>query len=92
MTAPSQNGGPVVNRHKSFYSVPRWCRMHPMEHFDGMGGCWGIHYGLVDRDGRDYCKRCAFYRRNAERVDPWTFESQVARNAVAKMEAEESRI
>jgi hypothetical protein len=45
--------------------------MHPMDHFDGMGGCWGISYGLVAEQGRDYCRTCTFYRKNAERADPF---------------------
>lgn len=53
------------------YMVPRWCRMHITDHFDGMGGCWGVSSGLVAEQGRDYCRTCAFYRRIAERMDPF---------------------
>jgi hypothetical protein len=57
---------------KNAYMVPRWCRMHPMDHFDGMGGCWGISHGCVAEQGRDYCRCCTFYRRVAERVDSFS--------------------
>lgn len=54
---------------KNSYAVPRWCRMHPMSHFDGMGGCWGISHGCVAAQGRDYCRCCTFYVKIAQRVD-----------------------
>lgn len=54
--------------HQKFYTVPYWCGMHPIEHFDGMGGCWGISYGLVFEQGRSYCKGCTFYKPTARRV------------------------
>jgi hypothetical protein len=59
----------MVKKPKS-YCIPLYCRMSGIDHLDGMGGCWGISYGLVAQQGRDYCRLCAFYRRNAERVDP----------------------
>lgn len=49
---------------KSFYCIPIWCRMHPLAHFDGMGGCWGISNGCVLEDGEDYCLDCEFHKDN----------------------------
>lgn len=46
------------------YIIPKWCRMHSSDHFDGVGGCWGISTGLVREGGRDYCRTCGFYRKN----------------------------
>jgi len=51
-----------------FYTVPKWCGMHPFEHFDGMGGCWGISYGMVFEQGRPYCKGCDFYKPTTRRT------------------------
>jgi hypothetical protein len=53
--------------HTSFYCIPYWCGMHPMDHFQ-VGGCWGISYGRVNKEGRDYCRGCGLYRRNLERI------------------------
>ena len=47
---------------KNFYCIPKWCNMHPYEHFDGVGGCWGIMYGYPVKEGEDYCKGCEFYK------------------------------
>ena len=49
--------------HKDFYCIPKWCNAHPSLHFDGMGGCWGIHGGDVIEKGEDYCKKCEFYKK-----------------------------
>jgi hypothetical protein len=59
-----------VFTHKNSYTVPRWCGMHPLEHFDGMGGCWGISQGCVEEHGRDCCRLCPFYRRTLEQAKP----------------------
>ena len=40
---------------------PPWCQMHPLDHYDGMGGCWGISHGFVRKRGEDYCRECEFY-------------------------------
>lgn len=53
---------------KKFYTIPYWCGMHKDDHFDGMGGCWGISYGYVFREGRDYCKCCDLYKANIKRT------------------------
>jgi len=47
---------------KKDYTAPAWCRMHPLEHADGMGGCWGISYGLVKEQGENYCVGCEYHR------------------------------
>ena len=47
---------------KDYYCVPRWCRMHPFSHFDGIGGCWGISGGLVLEKGEDYCRNCEYHK------------------------------
>ena len=48
---------------EDYYCIPfKWCNMSPGEHFDGMGGCWGISGGDVLEKGRDYCKGCKYYR------------------------------
>lgn len=44
--------------------VPVWCHMHPNDHQDGIGGCWGISYGYVAAEGEQYCKKCELYRDN----------------------------
>lgn len=59
------------------YCIPLYCRMPANDHLDGMGGCWGISHGLVKKNGRDYCRECCFYRRNAERVEPFTAMGQI---------------
>ncbi len=53
---------------KSFYEVPYWCGMRGSDHFDGLGGCWGISHGLVHEQGRSYCKSCTLYKRTLRRV------------------------
>ena len=50
---------------KTHYCIPYWCKMHPYEHFDGMGGCWGISSGLQLKGGEDYCKGCEYYKKEA---------------------------
>ena len=54
--------------HKKFYTVPYWCGMHKDDHFDGMGGCWGISSGFVFEKGRDYCKCCDLYKTTLDRT------------------------
>ena len=46
------------------YVIPGWCRMHPMNHFDGMGGCWSISHGLVPATGGECCQDCEFNANN----------------------------
>lgn len=46
---------------KDFYCIPRWCKMHPLAHFDSMGGCWGITDGKVQEQGEEYCKNCEYH-------------------------------
>lgn len=49
------------------YVIPKWCQMLPSDHNDGMGGCWGISYGYVAKDGANWCKNCEF--ANKEYID-----------------------
>ena len=49
---------------KCYYCIPNWCRMHPFDHFDGMGGCWGISSGQVLTGGEQYCLNCEHYKNN----------------------------
>lgn len=37
--------------------IPVWCRMEKEAH-DVAGGCWGISFGDVERQGRDFCLEC----------------------------------
>lgn len=67
--------------HQNSYTVPRWCRLPIPDHFDGMGGCWGVSFGRVGREGRDYCKCCPFYSHIADRIDPYVALGQVLRSA-----------
>lgn len=46
------------------YKIPAWCRLPLAEHYDGLGGCWGIRYGYVREQGETYCQACE-YRRSA---------------------------
>lgn len=48
---------------KADYLIPSWCMMHPDEHDDGMGGCWGISYGYVKKEGESYCSNCEYYKK-----------------------------
>ena len=48
---------------KDYYCIPNWCRMHPFDHFDGMGGCWGVSSGLV-LGGEQYCLNCDYHKNN----------------------------
>ena len=43
------------------YHPPTWCRMHPLDHYDGIGGCWGISGGCVREQGEAYCRECEFH-------------------------------
>jgi len=47
------------------YKIPEWCRMSPREHADGMGGCWGILFGHVEKEGESYCQECEFHKAEA---------------------------
>lgn len=49
---------------KRYYCIPNWCRMHPLSHFDGMGGCWGISSGQVLTGGEQYCLNCEYHKNN----------------------------
>jgi hypothetical protein len=42
----------------------------PNEHFDGIGGCWGISSGLVEKGGEGYCKACEFYNKGETAKTP----------------------
>lgn len=64
LNALKQAQGRIERITKKFYCVPTWCRMHPLAHFDGMGGCWGISSGCVLEDGEDYCLDCEFHKDN----------------------------
>jgi len=44
------------------YIIPTWCSMPKESHHDNIGGCWGITYGLVARNGNSYCIDCEYYR------------------------------
>ena len=48
---------------KNYYCIPHCCNMHPYEHFDGMGGCWGISGGDVLK--KDYCNGCEYNKKTA---------------------------
>lgn len=48
--------------------IPNWCCMCYSDHFDGMGGCWGISHGLVKQQGEPYCSTCEFYDLNARKI------------------------
>lgn len=68
---------------KNSYTVPRWCGMSIDDHFDGMGGCWGVSHGLVQQQGRDYCRLCSFYRRTLKQAgtrDAFSLMSDAMRN------------
>lgn len=41
-------------------SIPHWCNMHPSDHFDNMGGCWGISSGKVENSNGEHCNGCTF--------------------------------
>lgn len=49
---------------KDYYCIPNWCRMHPFDHFDGMGGCLGVSSGQVLANGEKYCLNCDYYKNN----------------------------
>jgi len=44
------------------YIIPEWCRLSPLEHNDGMGGCWGISGKHVEEKGKEYCKNCEYFK------------------------------
>lgn len=48
------------------YEIPSWCKMPLGHHHDGIGGCWGISYGYVAREGEKYCQNCEYYRQVKE--------------------------
>mgnify|MGYP003396336849 CR=1 FL=1 len=52
-----------VTKLKDYYCIPKWCRMPPMGHFDGMGGCWSISSGLVLAKGEIVCRKCEYYEK-----------------------------
>lgn len=46
--------------------VPRWCRMQPEDHKDGLGGCWGISYNKTSLTDDTYCSTCHLHENNNE--------------------------
>ena len=44
--------------------IPHWCEMSFGDHFDGMGGCWGISHGEVADKGEKHCQFCQFHYAN----------------------------
>ena len=47
------------------YRIPSWCGMPIEDHyFDIGGGCWGIHGGYVKKYGKDYCRKCKYFKEN----------------------------
>ena len=46
---------------KNYYCIPKWCRMPPAGHFDGIGGCWSISSGIVLAKGEKACERCEYH-------------------------------
>ena len=46
---------------KQRYTIPLWCTLPRLEHFDGLGGCWGISSGEVRLKGEEHCKNCEYY-------------------------------
>ena len=42
------------------YIPPQWCKLSPMEHFDGMGGCWSVSSGMVQDEGFKRCETCEY--------------------------------
>ena len=44
------------------YKIPAWCNMHILQHYDGVGGCWGINYAYVEKQGEEYCRSCEYYK------------------------------
>ena len=46
---------------ENYYCIPKWCRMSPLGHFDGMGGCWSISSGIVLDKGKKVCKGCEYH-------------------------------
>ena len=45
---------------EDYYCVPKWCKMPPLDHFDGMEGCWGISHAL--EEGESYCSGCEYHK------------------------------
>ena len=45
------------------YEIPDWCNMSIWAHYDGMGGCWGISEGHVNKDIEGWhCVGCEYYK------------------------------
>lgn len=59
-------------KEKTAYEIPKWCGMPILDHEDGMGGCLGISYGYVKKEGEKYCKgcHCHFYKKEVEMLKP----------------------
>lgn len=53
------------------YKIPSWCGMPKDYHEDGVGGCWGISYGYVEKKGENCCKNCGYRKEplNAKKED-----------------------
>ena len=50
------------------YKIPEWCSLHILEHCDGVGGCWSVSTGRIEKEGESCCKNCEYYKENIERV------------------------
>lgn len=72
---------------KAFYTIPYWCGLSMRNHFDGVGGCWGISSGMVAEQGRDYCRGCGFYKKNYRKLDMDEFLAVGAGMSCPKTEA-----
>jgi len=46
------------------YQIPAWCHLPLADHYDGVGGCWGISHGFVKEQGETYCLPCEYHCRN----------------------------
>ena len=50
--------------------IPKWCGLSPSAHNDGLGGCWGISYGFVRKEGEAYCANCEYRLPLGEQSEP----------------------
>jgi len=51
----------------SHYITPRWCGLSYEEHYDGVGGCWGVSHGFVEKDGFCHCWKCEYVNKAEKR-------------------------
>jgi len=58
--------------------IPQWCEMSFKNHFDGMGGCWGIHHGEVAKKGEEHCFSCEFHHVNRDKTIWPTYASFIS--------------